>query len=115
MKHNVNSWRLNNQSTYLFISIYLQIHKTLEMRLAAAEDVIKSVQQEKVEKENSARKALSNQELLMETVVQESKILKQQAEQNAKVVVASVSYADLNFNGYHSVPICQEKKLIDYF
>ncbi|XP_022869024.1 uncharacterized protein LOC111388525 isoform X2 [Olea europaea var. sylvestris] len=67
------------------LAILHEIHKTLEMRLAAAEDVIKSVQQEKVEKENSARKALSNQELLMETVVQESKILKQQAEQNAKL------------------------------
>ncbi|CAI9761428.1 unnamed protein product [Fraxinus pennsylvanica] len=67
------------------LAILHEIRKTLEMRLAAAEDVIKSVEQEKREKENSARKALSNQELVMETVVQESKKLKQQAEQNAKL------------------------------
>ncbi|KAL2507730.1 hypothetical protein Fot_31377 [Forsythia ovata] len=62
-----------------------EMRQTLEMRLAAAENVIKSAEQEKVERENSARKALANQELVMEKVVQESKKLKQQAEENAKL------------------------------
>ncbi|KAL2485856.1 hypothetical protein Adt_30612 [Abeliophyllum distichum] len=62
-----------------------EMRQTLEMQLAAAENVIKSAEQEKVERENSARKALANQELVMEKVVQESKKLKQQAEENAKL------------------------------
>ncbi|CAI9778523.1 unnamed protein product [Fraxinus pennsylvanica] len=59
-----------------------EMNQTLKMQLAAAENVIKFVEQEK---ENYAHKALANQELIMEKVVQESKKLKQQAEDNAKL------------------------------
>lgn len=61
------------------------MQQTLEVRLAEAQNVIKSAEQEKIEKEKAAKKALANQELIMEKVVQESKHLKQQAEDNAKV------------------------------
>ncbi|KAK4441693.1 hypothetical protein Salat_0504200 [Sesamum alatum] len=67
------------------LAVLDEMHQTLEVRLAAAENEIKSMEQEKMEKEKAARKALAEQELIMETVVQESKILKQQAEDNAKL------------------------------
>ncbi|CAA0832089.1 Unknown protein [Striga hermonthica] len=62
-----------------------EMRKILEVRLAAVENEIQSAEQEKLEKENTALKLLSHQELIMEKVVQESKILKQQAEENAKM------------------------------
>ncbi|KAI3449606.1 hypothetical protein Pfo_006271 [Paulownia fortunei] len=62
-----------------------EMRQTLEVQLAAAENEIKSADEEKLEKEKAARKSLADQELIMEKVVQESKILKQQAEDNAKL------------------------------
>ncbi|KAG8370711.1 hypothetical protein BUALT_Bualt13G0011700 [Buddleja alternifolia] len=62
-----------------------EMRQTLEIRLATAEKEIKSAEQEKLVKERAAAKALVDQELLMEKVVQESNILKQQAEDNAKL------------------------------
>lgn len=61
------------------------MQQTLEVRLTEAQNVIKSAEQEKTEKENAAMKALTEQELIMEKVLQESKILNQQAEDNSKV------------------------------
>ncbi|KAK4418247.1 hypothetical protein Salat_2237400 [Sesamum alatum] len=58
---------------------------SLKVRLVAAENAIKSAEQEKLEKEKVARKALAEQELIMEKVVQESRILRKQAEDNAKL------------------------------
>lgn len=66
------------------------MRQTLEVQLAAAENVIKSAEQEKLEKENAARKLLADQELVMENVVQESKKLKQLAEENAEVLTPSL-------------------------
>lgn len=62
------------------------MRQTLEVQLAAAENEIKSAEQEKLEKENAAHKLFVDQELVMEKVVQESKNLKQLAEENAKVL-----------------------------
>ncbi|KAL6516062.1 hypothetical protein OROGR_019367 [Orobanche gracilis] len=67
------------------LAILDEMHKTLELRLAAVENEIQSAEQEKLEKEMAARKLLCDQELIMEKVVQESKILKQHAEDNAKL------------------------------
>lgn len=72
------------------------MRQALEVRLAEAENEIKSAEQEKIEKEKAAMKALADQELIMDKVVQESKFLKQQAEDNAKVeclVSLLVSYS----------------------
>ncbi|KAL3849843.1 hypothetical protein ACJIZ3_011725 [Penstemon smallii] len=67
------------------LAVLDEMRLTLQVRLAAAENVIKSAEQEKLEKENSALKALAEQELIMEKVVQESNTLKQLAEDNAKL------------------------------
>ncbi|KAK6141428.1 hypothetical protein DH2020_024833 [Rehmannia glutinosa] len=56
----------------------------LEVQLAALENEIQSAEKEKLEKENGARKLLADQELIMEKVVQESKILNQLASDNAE-------------------------------
>ena len=44
-----------------------------------------AAEQEKLEREELARKALSEQELIMDTIVGESKKLQQQAEENSRV------------------------------
>lgn len=69
------------------------MHETLKERLAAAENEINSAEQEKLEKEEASQKSHADLELVMEKIVQESKILKQQAEVNSKVVTTiSVRY-----------------------
>ncbi|KAL0418764.1 UNVERIFIED_CONTAM: hypothetical protein Sradi_1289900 [Sesamum radiatum] len=67
------------------LAVLLEMNQTLEARLAAAENEIKSMEQEKIEKDKAAMKALAEQELIMEKVMQESEILKQQAEDNARL------------------------------
>lgn len=57
----------------------------LETRLAAALEIKNTAEQEKQDKEGSARKALAEQEAIMDKVVQESKLLQQEAEENSKV------------------------------
>lgn len=61
----------------------------LESRLAAAEILRKVAELEKMEKEESAQKALLEQEAMMEKVAQESKRLQQEAEENSKVASTS--------------------------
>ncbi|CAA0815525.1 Unknown protein [Striga hermonthica] len=67
------------------LAVLDEMRQTLEVRLAAAENEIRSAEQEKLEKEKAAVKALAEEELIMEKLVQESKILKQQADENAKL------------------------------
>ncbi|KAK4492542.1 hypothetical protein RD792_003354 [Penstemon davidsonii] len=67
------------------LAVLDEMRLALQVRLAAAENIIKSAEQEKLEKENSALKALAEQELIMEKVVEESNTLKQLAEDNAKL------------------------------
>lgn len=64
----------------------LQIRQALEVRLVSAEEEIKEAESEKLNKEESALRILAHEESNMEKVVQESKILEQQAEENSKVV-----------------------------
>lgn len=59
--------------------------QTLQTRLAAAEEMKKAAEQEKLEKEGLARRALAEQEAIMEKVVQESKLLEKEAEENSKL------------------------------
>lgn len=59
----------------------------LETRLAAALVIKNIAEQIKQEKEGSARKALAEQEVIMDKVVQESKLLQQEAEENSKVTL----------------------------
>ena len=44
-----------------------------------------AAEQEKLEREEGARKILNEQELIMEEIVQESKRLQQESQENAKV------------------------------
>lgn len=62
------------------------MHRTLGARLAAADAERAAAEQEKLEKDESARKALAEQTLIMDEVVQQSKKLQQEAEDNAKVI-----------------------------
>jgi hypothetical protein len=78
------------------------MRQSLESRLAAAEMLRKAAELEKLEKEESARAALLEQEAMMEKVVQESRRLQQEAEENSKV--ASLSSASKPFH-YISVNI----------
>ncbi|KAL3517550.1 hypothetical protein ACH5RR_020139 [Cinchona calisaya] len=67
------------------LGILDEMRQSLEMRLAAAEKERKMAGQEKLEKDDIAWKALKNQEVVMEKVVHEANILKQEAEENAKL------------------------------
>ncbi|KAH9623748.1 hypothetical protein KSS87_009690 [Heliosperma pusillum] len=62
-----------------------EMRKSLEERLAIAEEQRKEAEKELFDKQEIARGALAEQELIMEKVVQESKLLKQEAEENAKL------------------------------
>ncbi|KAL8151575.1 hypothetical protein V2J09_021383 [Rumex salicifolius] len=67
------------------LSILNMMRQDLETRLASAEAERIAAEKDKSEKEESARRALVEQELIMEKVVQESKTLLQEAEENAKL------------------------------
>ena len=63
------------------------MRQTLKSRLAAAEELMKTAELEKLEKEEAAQNALVEQEIIMGKVVQESKTLQKEAEENAKVAM----------------------------
>ncbi|CAF2141382.1 ELKS/Rab6-interacting/CAST family member 1 isoform X1 [Brassica rapa] len=67
------------------LSLLDEMRGVLEMRLAAALEIKNATEQEKQEKEGYARKALAEQEAIMEKVVQESKLLQKDAEENSKL------------------------------
>ncbi|XP_074268962.1 uncharacterized protein LOC141592256 [Silene latifolia] len=62
-----------------------EMRKSLEERLAIAEEQRREAEKEMFDKQEIARGALAEQELIMEKVVQESKLLKQEAEENTKL------------------------------
>lgn len=70
---------------HVLSATHMQMRQTLEVRLAAAEELRKAAEQEKLEKEESAGNALAEQGIIMEKVVLESKLLQQEAEENSKV------------------------------
>ncbi|KAF9669413.1 hypothetical protein SADUNF_Sadunf14G0105100 [Salix dunnii] len=67
------------------LAILDEMRQTLKSRLAAAEELMKTAELEKLEKEEAAQNALVEQEIIMGKVVQESKILQKEAEENAKL------------------------------
>ncbi|XP_031263787.1 uncharacterized protein LOC116122020 [Pistacia vera] len=67
------------------LAILDEMRETLEGRLAVAEEVRKEAEEEKLRKEESARSSLAEVEAIMENVVQESKFLQQDAEENSKL------------------------------
>ncbi|XP_071720061.1 uncharacterized protein [Rutidosis leptorrhynchoides] len=67
------------------LEILEEMRKALEVRLAAALEEIKAAEEGKLEKVKLAKEALVSQESEMETVVEESKRLKLEAEENTKL------------------------------
>ncbi|XP_010938758.1 uncharacterized protein [Elaeis guineensis] len=67
------------------LSVIEEIRQTLEARRCAVEEEMAAAEQEKLEREELARKALGEQELIMDTIVGESKKLQQQAEENSRL------------------------------
>lgn len=72
------------------------MREILDLRLTAAEKEREVALQEKEKKEEAARNLLNNQNEIMEKLVQESKILKQAAEENSKVALTFLLYRNLN-------------------
>ncbi|XP_047326511.1 uncharacterized protein LOC124930197 isoform X3 [Impatiens glandulifera] len=67
------------------LNVLNEMREALEQRSLEAERAINTAKNEKLVKENVARRALTEQELVMEKVVEESRILKQEAEENTKL------------------------------
>lgn len=67
------------------------MQQTLQERLAAAEAEKVAAEKEKLENEEFARKALDEQVVIMDRVVQESKKLQEEAQENSKVIVIESS------------------------
>lgn len=61
------------------------MRQNLEARLAVAEAERAAAEQGKLDKEEFARRALAEQTVIMDKVVQESKKLQQEADDNTKV------------------------------
>ncbi|CAK9151046.1 unnamed protein product [Ilex paraguariensis] len=95
------------------LAILDEMSQTLEVRLAEAEKLRKEAERERLEKVDTAQKAISDQELIMEKVVQESNILKQETEENSKLrefLIDRGRVVDM-LQGEISV-ICQDVKLL---
>ncbi|KAL8143149.1 hypothetical protein V2J09_016181 [Rumex salicifolius] len=96
------------------VSILGMMRQTLEAQLAAAEIERIAAEQEAHGREESDRNALAELELIMEGVVQESKTLQQEAEENAKLrefLMDRGRVVDM-LQGEISV-ICQDVKLLE--
>ncbi|ESQ36601.1 hypothetical protein EUTSA_v10007330mg [Eutrema salsugineum] len=95
------------------LAVLDEMRETLEIRLAAALEMKKAAEQEKKEKEDSALKALAEQEAIMEKVVQESMVLQKQAEENSKLREFLMDRGQVvdSLQGEISV-ICQDVKLL---
>nr|KJB46674.1 hypothetical protein B456_008G0053001 [Gossypium raimondii] len=89
------------------------MHQTLEARQAAAKELMKAAEQEKLEKEESALNALAEQEAIMLKVVQESETLQQEAEENSKLREFLMDCGQIvdSLQGEISV-ICQDVRLL---
>ncbi|KAK3193861.1 hypothetical protein Dsin_025171 [Dipteronia sinensis] len=95
------------------LAVLDQMRVTLEARLATAEEARKAAEQEKLEKEESARSFLAEQEAIMEKVVQESKFLQQEADENSKLreFLMDRGHVVDSLQGEISV-ICQDVRLL---
>ncbi|MCD7466452.1 hypothetical protein HAX54_003175 [Datura stramonium] len=95
------------------LTVLDEMRQTLEVRMAAAEKEMKAAEQERLDKEELARKALADQEIIMEKVVQAANVLKQEAEENAKLRDFLVDRGRVvdTLQGEISV-ICQDVRLL---
>ncbi|KAL4379531.1 hypothetical protein GQ457_02G003160 [Hibiscus cannabinus] len=97
----------------LSLSILDEMRQTLEAQQAAAKELMKAAEQEKLEKEESALSALAEQEANMSKVVQESEILQQVAEENSELREYLMNRGQIvdSLQGEISV-ICQDVRLL---
>ncbi|KAI9180514.1 hypothetical protein LWI28_005557 [Acer negundo] len=95
------------------LAVLDQMRVTLEARLTTAEEARKAAEQEKLEKEESARSFLAEQKAIMEKVVQESKFLQQEADENSKLreFLMDRGHVVDSLQGEISV-ICQDVRLL---
>ncbi|KAG6517400.1 hypothetical protein ZIOFF_020786 [Zingiber officinale] len=66
------------------LSVIEEIHQTLMARITALNEEIAASEQEKLEKEAAAQRVLSEQEVIMASIVEESKKLQEEVEKNSK-------------------------------
>ncbi|XP_062231360.1 uncharacterized protein LOC133928873 [Phragmites australis] len=74
---------LDERNRYLVV--IEEIRQTLDERLAAAQQEIGAAEKEKVEKETAAQALLDEQEKMMNSIVEESRKLQKEAEENLKL------------------------------
>ncbi|XP_072960787.1 uncharacterized protein [Typha angustifolia] len=67
------------------LTVIEEMRQALEARLANAEEEIEASEKEKFEKESFAQEALREQQLMMNAIVEESKKLQQEAEENSRL------------------------------
>ncbi|KAF8765649.1 hypothetical protein HU200_008142 [Digitaria exilis] len=68
-----------------YLVIIEEIHQTLDERLVAAQQEIAAAEKEKIEKEAAAQALLDEQEKMMNSIVEESRKLQKEAEENLKL------------------------------
>ncbi|KAJ1262876.1 hypothetical protein BS78_09G142400 [Paspalum vaginatum] len=68
-----------------YLMIIEEIHQTLDERLIAAQQEIAAAEKEKIEKEGAAQALLDEQEKVMNSIVEESRKLQKEAEENLKL------------------------------
>ncbi|KAG9134010.1 hypothetical protein Leryth_004716 [Lithospermum erythrorhizon] len=93
------------------LAILDEMHDALLSRLAAAKEKEKIAEKEMLAKEDMARRSLAEQELIMEKVVQESNMLKEMAEENAKEFLEGRGHVVDSLQGEISV-ICQDVRVL---
>ncbi|CAN6342042.1 unnamed protein product [Urochloa humidicola] len=76
--------RLSNERNK-YLVIIEEIHQTLDERLVAAQQEIAAAEKEKIEKEAAAQALLDEQEKMMNSIVEESRKLQKEAEENLKL------------------------------
>ncbi|CAL5094919.1 unnamed protein product [Urochloa decumbens] len=76
--------RLSNERNK-YLVIIEEIHQTLDERLVAAQQEIAAAEKEKIEKEAAAQALLDEQEKMMNSIVEESRKLQKEAEENFKL------------------------------
>ncbi|TVU19345.1 hypothetical protein EJB05_35489 [Eragrostis curvula] len=76
--------RLSNERNRYLVVIE-EIRQTLDERLVAAQEEIAAAEKEKIEKEAAAQALLDEQEKMMNSIVEESKRLQKEAEDNLKL------------------------------
>ncbi|KAG8085566.1 hypothetical protein GUJ93_ZPchr0010g10393 [Zizania palustris] len=77
-----------------YLVVIEEIRQTLEDRLVAAQREIDAAEKERIEKEASAQALLDEQEKEMNSIVEESRKLQKESEENLKLLILDVLFDD---------------------